>query len=169
DTAHLSVAINVSARQFRESNFVAQIDAAIQQYAILPPLLKLELTEGVVLYDINEAILKMHQLKALGVTISLDDFGTGYSSLSYLQKLPLDQLKIDQSFVRNLTTSGSDAAIAITIINLGKTLGLDVIAEGVETRDQYNYLMEHQCEAFQGYLFSRPEPAESFEKILARA
>lgn len=168
DTSNLSLAINVSARQFREVSFVAQIDAALKQYAVLPPLLKLELTEGVVIYDIDEAVHKMHQLKELGVTISLDDFGTGYSSLSYLQRLPLDQLKIDQSFVRNLTCNGSDAAIAVTIINLGKTLGLDVIAEGVETQEQYDYLMEHDCEAFQGYLFARPEPAENFAKILER-
>jgi diguanylate cyclase (GGDEF)-like protein len=167
ETRDLSLAINVSARQFREVNFVALIDAALKQYSsIMPPLLKLELTEGVVLYDIEEAVLKMHQLKELGVTISLDDFGTGYSSLSYLQRLPLDQLKIDQSFVRNLTTNGNDAAIALAIINLGKTLGLDVIAEGVETREQCDYLLAHDCEAFQGYLFARPEPLAAFEQLL---
>lgn len=167
ETRDLSLAINVSARQFREVNFVALIDAAIKRYAINPPLFKLELTEGVVLYDIEEAVLKMHQLKELGVTISLDDFGTGYSSLSYLQRLPLDQLKIDQSFVRNLTNIVSDAAIVLAIINLGKTLGLDVIAEGVETREQCDYLLAHDCEAFQGYLFARPEQVDAFEKLLA--
>lgn len=167
ETCELSLAINVSARQFREANFVALIDAAIKRHAIMPPLLKLELTEGVVINDIDEAVFKMHQLKLLGVTISLDDFGTGYSSLSYLQRLPLDQLKIDQSFVRNILNNESDAAITLAIINLGKTLGLDVIAEGVETRQQFDYLLANDCEEFQGYLFARPEPIEIFERLIA--
>ena len=166
ETRGLSVAINVSARQFREPNFVANIAAAMNRYAVTPALFKLELTEGVVLFDFDEAVEKMRQLKKLGLTVSLDDFGTGYSSLSYLQRLPLDQLKIDQSFVRNLTEDRSNAAIVLTIITLGNTLGLDVIAEGVETPEQYAYLVAQGCKSFQGYLFARPEPIETVDKLI---
>lgn len=168
ETRHLSVSINVSAREFREPGFVAQIASALQRHAITPALLKLELTEGVVINDVADAVAKMHQLKQLGITLSLDDFGTGYSSLSYLQHLPLDQLKIDQSFVRNLDKDASNAAIVRTIITLGNSLGLDVIAEGVETPEQHAHLVAQGCRSFQGYLFSYPEPAAAIPASMRR-
>ncbi|HLY95942.1 MAG TPA: EAL domain-containing protein, partial [Sideroxyarcus sp.] len=143
--AHLSVAINVSARQFRESAFVSQVREALQRSGIKPPLLKLELTESLVLDNIDDSIRKMEEIKCLGVKLSMDDFGTGYSSLSYLSRLPIDQLKIDQSFVRNITTVHHDAAIVQTIISMAQSLGMDVIAEGVETMEQREFLELRGC------------------------
>lgn len=167
-TRDLNLSINVSAREFSEASFVAQIASALERHAITPALLKLELTEGVVIKDVEDAVAKMKQLKQLGITLSLDDFGTGYSSLSYLQRLPLDQLKIDQSFVRNLDKDASNSAIVRTIITLGNSLGLDVIAEGVETREQHAHLIAQGCRSFQGYLFSYPEPAEAITTSIQR-
>jgi EAL domain-containing protein (putative c-di-GMP-specific phosphodiesterase class I) len=128
--------------------------------------LKLELTESVVLDDIEDTIEKMRALKQLGVGFSMDDFGTGYSSLSYLTRLPLDQLKIDQSFVHKLPASGNDAVVVQTIISLAKSLGLTVIAEGVETEAQRDFLDRHGCSAYQGYLFSKPVALSAFEPLL---
>ena len=165
-TRDLSLAINVSARQFRQPNFVKQIREVIELYSINPQLLKLELTESTVLENVVDTIQKMHSLKSIGVRFSMDDFGTGYSSLAYLTQLPLDQLKIDQSFVRNITTKSTDCLIIQTIIGMAHNLGIEVIAEGVETTEQRDFLWDAGCKHFQGYLFSRPLPLDEFIKIL---
>jgi len=157
--AHYSVAVNVSARQFRQPDFVQQVQNAMQETGAPPHQLELELTESQLLDNIDSVIAKMSALKALGVRFSLDDFGTGYSSLSILKKLPLDQLKIDQSFVRDMLTDPQDASIVRTILTLGDSLGLQVIAEGVETAELRDALLDLGCTHFQGYLFGRPAPA----------
>ncbi len=163
---HLTLSVNVSARQFRHPDFVANVLSTLAETGANPRRLKLELTESLLLDDIESTIEKMTCLKNHGVGFSLDDFGTGYSSLSYLKRLPLDQLKIDQSFVRDVLTDPNDAAIARTIIALGQSLGLTVIAEGVETQDQCDILTSHGCHAFQGYLFSRPLPRAELDAYL---
>lgn len=155
---HLQLAINVSGHQFRQTSFVEQIALCLANSGIDPSRLKLELTESVVLNNVDEVIERMRQLKALGIGFSMDDFGTGYSSLSYLKRLPLDQIKIDQSFVRDLTENPNDAAIIQAILAMSESLGLDVIAEGVETPLQFDFLAQYGCHAFQGYLFGRPMP-----------
>jgi diguanylate cyclase (GGDEF)-like protein/PAS domain S-box-containing protein len=160
-TAALTIAVNVSARQFRQTDFVERVRAVLESTRANPRLLKLELTESLLMDDLEDIILKMSELKTSGVGFSLDDFGTGYSSLSYLKRLPLDQLKIDQSFVRDLLTDANDAAIASTIVALAKSLGLSVIAEGVETDAQRRFLAGIGCHAYQGYFFGRPGPAEA--------
>lgn len=165
-TRKLQLAVNVSARQFRQSDFVALVRNTLLASAANPARLKLELTESLVLEDVRDSIEKMHAIKRLGVKFSLDDFGTGHSSLSYLGQLPLDQLKIDQSFVRNLPGRKNDETIARTIITMGLGLDMDVIAEGVENEEQLAFLDFHGCHAFQGYLFSRPLPAEQFAEYL---
>lgn len=157
------VAINVSSRQFRQPNFIEQVQEALNHAGILAERLVIELTEGSVIQNIDDTIDKMRQLRDLGVRISIDDFGTGYSSLSYLKKLPLSQLKIDQSFVRDITLDPNDAVIVETIINMAQNLGLNVIAEGVENQEQIQFLLEKGCVFFQGYFFSRPLPAELFK------
>jgi diguanylate cyclase (GGDEF)-like protein/PAS domain S-box-containing protein len=162
ETAHLTMAVNVSARQFRQPGFVDQVRRVIERTGADPRRIKLELTESLLVANIETTIDTMHALKENGVGFALDDFGTGYSSLAYLKRLPLDQLKIDQSFVRDVLTDPNDAAIARTILGLGHSLGLEVIAEGVETADQRNFLALHGCRAFQGYLFGRPVAAEQF-------
>ncbi|MDB5747549.1 MAG: diguanylate cyclase [Massilia sp.] len=170
ETAGLNMAVNVSARQFRHPDFVRQVLAVLERTGANPRRLKLELTEGLLIDNVEETIAKMIALKAQGVGFSLDDFGTGYSSLAYLKRLPLDQLKIDQSFVRDVLAGGNDATIARTIITLGQSLGLAVIAEGVETEAQRDFLAHHHCDAFQGYLFSRPLPADLIDAFMgARA
>ena len=158
-TRQWAMAVNVSAFQFAQTGFVATVAAALSESGVNPRLLKLELTESMLVNDLAGVVAKMNQVKAMGVGFSLDDFGTGYSSLSYLKRLPLDQLKIDQSFVRDILSDASDAVIARTIIALGRSLGLKVIAEGVETAEQRDFLVEMGCEAFQGYHFGRPVPA----------
>ena len=168
-TRELSLAVNVSARQFRQSDFVAQVNDAIQRSGCNPGALKLELTESMVLDNVEQAIDKMHALQRLGVSMSMDDFGTGYSSLSYLKRLPIDQLKIDQSFVHDISTDPDDEAIVKAIIGLAEVLGVSVIAEGVETEAQLAFLQRHGCPAFQGYLFGRPAPLAEFEAQLAVA
>jgi diguanylate cyclase (GGDEF)-like protein/PAS domain S-box-containing protein len=164
----IPLAVNVSARQFHQSNFVEQVTAVLQQTGAPAQLLKLELTESTVLDDVSETIDKMHALKVLGVRFAIDDFGTGQSSLSYLTRLPLDQLKIDQSFVRNLGITPADALIVQTIVGMAKNLGLEVIAEGVETQEQRAFLELHDCTLCQGYLFGRPVPLADFERSLQR-
>lgn len=165
-TRNLTLAVNVSAKQFKQLDFVAQIDAVLRNYAVEPSRLKLELTESVVLNDVTDVIAKMHALKALGIKLSMDDFGTGYSSLSYLKLLPLDQLKIDQSFVRDIASDPNDAVMVKTIIDMGRNFRLHVIAEGVETESQFDFLKENGCMAYQGYLFSKPVPIELFAALL---
>ena len=161
--AHLSLAINVSARQFLQDDFVAQVLALVRQTGANPAQIKLELTESLLLANVDSVIATMRALKAHGLGFSLDDFGTGYSSLSYLKRLPLDQIKIDQGFVRDVLLDASDAAIARSIIALAGSLGLSVIAEGVETTAHHQFLLAHGCQAFQGYLFGRPLTLEDFE------
>ncbi len=161
-TAHLTVAVNISARQFRQAGFVDQVLAIIDRTGANPTKLKLELTESLLLENVADIIVKMTALKAKGVGFSLDDFGTGYSSLAYLKRLPLDQLKIDPSFVRDVLTDPNDAAIARTIVALAHSMGLAVIAEGVETEAQREFLAANGCTAYQGYLFGRPMPIADF-------
>jgi EAL domain-containing protein (putative c-di-GMP-specific phosphodiesterase class I) len=139
---------------------VTSVATALQESGANPYLLMLELTESMLVDDVEDTIVKMNALHAYGVSFSLDDFGTGYSSLSLLKRLPLDQLKIDQSFVRDILTDPNDAAIARTVVALGHGMGLKVLAEGVETADQRNYLTSIGCDAFQGYYFGRPVPAD---------
>jgi diguanylate cyclase (GGDEF)-like protein/PAS domain S-box-containing protein len=165
-TRDLTLAVNVSARQFRQPDFVAQIQRVLQSGGVKPSRLKLELTESTVLENVEDTIAKMRELKMLGVGFSMDDFGTGYSSLQYLKRLPLDQIKIDQSFVRDVTTDPNDAAIVQTIIAMTDALGLSVIAEGVESEAQREFLDSHGCHAFQGYLFGKPIPLDQFEAAL---
>ena len=163
----LELAVNVSARQFRDTDFVQQVAQALQQTGANPTRLKLELTESLVLDDVGDTVAKMDQPKALGVRFSMDDFGTGQSSLSYLTRLPLDQLKIDQSFVHNIGVKASDGIIIQSIIGLASKLGMEVIAEGVETSAQREFLQRNGCTICQGYLLGRPMPVEQFEQMLA--
>ncbi len=165
-TAHLTIAVNISVRQFRQAEFVGQVLQALAESGADARRLKLELTESLLMDDVEEIIGKMTSLKRHGVLFSLDDFGTGYSSLSYLKRLPLDQLKIDQSFVRDVTIDANDAAIASTIVALAHHMGLDVIAEGVETTAQADFLVSIGCCAFQGFLFGQPVPLAQFEQLL---
>lgn len=167
-TQNLVLAVNVSAKQYHQASFATQVKAAIQRHAVRPARLKLELTESLFLDDIDGTISTMNALKKIGVALSLDDFGTGYSSLQYLKQLPLDQIKIDRSFVRDIATDSSDRAIVGTIIGMALSLNLDVIAEGVETEDQRQFLLSNGCTHYQGYLFGKPEPIEQFEAILKR-
>lgn len=163
---HLTLAVNVSAHQFYQADFVEQVIGVLQSTDAPAGLLKLELTESLFVADIQQVMQKMHELKRLGIAISLDDFGTGYSSLSYLKRLPLDQLKIDQSFVRDILEDPNDAAIARMVITLANELQLNVIAEGVETIEQQKALATLGCLHYQGYLFGRPQPLTQFEAAL---
>jgi EAL domain-containing protein (putative c-di-GMP-specific phosphodiesterase class I) len=167
-TRYLTLAVNVSAKQFRQADFVAQAQRVLLESGAQPSHLKLELTESIVFENVEDTISTMHEIKALGVSFSMDDFGTGYSSLQYLKRLPLDQIKIDQSFVRDIATDPNDAAIVQTIIAMTETLRLYVIAEGVETEAQREFLELCGCHAFQGYLFSKPVPLDEFERLLKR-
>ncbi|QFY89137.1 PAS domain S-box protein [Magnetovirga frankeli] len=162
----LSLSVNVSPKQFQQADFVDQVAAALEEFGTPPQLLKLEITESLLLDDLASVMVKMDQIKALGVRFSLDDFGTGFSSLSYLKRLPFDQLKIDQSFVRDLHPGDRDAAIVCTIISLGQNLGMEVIAEGVETQAALDFLAEQGCNSYQGYLLARPMPIADFEQLL---
>ncbi len=164
--AQLVLAINVSVQQFHQPDFGREVRTALERHGVDPRLLKLELTEGVLLEKIEETIACMQQLKAIGVRFSLDDFGTGYSSLQYLKRLPLSQLKIDQSFVRDLASDSSDQVIVRTIIAMARSLQLDVIAEGVETMAQRVLLEELGCRRYQGYLYSRPVPEPQLRALI---
>ncbi|RMX08720.1 EAL domain-containing protein [Corticibacter populi] len=166
DTATLSLSVNVSPRQFKQDNFVQQVLTALASTGAPAQRLKLELTESVLLENVDQAIMRMSQLKEYGVGFSLDDFGTGYSSLSYLQRLPLCQLKIDRSFVRDLSSNPNDASIVRTIVGLGLSLGLEVVAEGVETALQVDYLRQCGCHIWQGYFIGKPQPLGEFEQML---
>jgi len=163
-TAHLIIAINVSARQFHQANFVGLVQSVVQSTGANPRRLKLELTESTLIENLEDVIDKMSTLRADGISFSLDDFGTGYSSLSYLKRLPLNDLKIDQSFVRDVLIDPNDAAIARTIVALAHSLGLGVIAEGVETEAQREFLASSGCLAYQGYLFGHPLLVDEFER-----
>jgi EAL domain-containing protein (putative c-di-GMP-specific phosphodiesterase class I) len=169
ETARLTMAVNVSARQFHQDGFVDQVLATLEHSGANPQLLKLELTESLLVARMDDVVEKMTQLKARGVSFALDDFGTGYSSLGYLKRLPLAQLKIDRGFVRDILVDPNDAAIGKMIIVLAESLGLSVIAEGVETHEQEAFLSAHGCDVYQGYLFSRPMPIEEFEQLLRDA
>jgi len=160
------LAINVSPRQFRQPEFVGQVESILNETGVDPTMVCFELTEGLVIDNIIDTIEKMQGLKKLGLQLSIDDFGTGYSSLTYLKKMPLDILKIDQSFVRDIETDANDAAIVATIIAMSKHLYLKVIAEGVETRPELDFLNQHGCTIFQGYLFSKPIPNHQFIELL---
>ena len=166
--AHLSLAVNVSALQFRQAGFVEDVFGAIERAGANPDRLKLELTESLLVDDVGNLIDKMVALKARGVRFSLDDFGTGYSSLSYLKRLPLDQLKIDRSFVRDMLSDPGDAAISKVVIALAENFGMSILAEGVETLAQEHRLAAMGCHRFQGLLFSRPLGIEEFEVFATR-
>ncbi|WP_064036877.1 bacteriohemerythrin [Methylomonas methanica] len=165
-TSKLALSVNVSAKQFFQTDFAAQVQACIQRYAINPKLLKLELTESILIKNIEDTIAIMNALGEIGVQFSLDDFGTGYSSLQYLKKLPLTQLKIDQSFVRDIASDKGDQTIVRTIVAMATSLNLSVIAEGVETEEQLQLLSSLGCSNYQGYLFSRPVPLENLDILL---
>ena len=168
ETSDLTLAINVSAQQFRDAKFVERVTFLLDQTGANPNLLKLEPTESLLFENVEEAIRKMSALRAIGVRFSLDDFGTGYSSLSYQKRLPLDQIKIDQSFVRDIPQDTNACSIATAIISLAKGLELDVIAEGVETEAQRLFLSEHGCALYQGYLFSRPIPVDQLGALVKK-
>lgn len=167
-TAHVTLAVNVSSRQFDKPAFVDDIELLVQTSGINPRLLKLEITESLLLGDTEAITQKMQRLREIGISFSLDDFGTGYSSLAYLKQLPLDQLKIDQSFVRHALTHSTDAAIIRSIMTLGDSLGLSVIAEGVETDAEWKFLLGEGCNMFQGFYFGKPCAAEDFEALLSK-
>jgi len=165
-TRALTLSVNVSAKQFRQVDFVENVAQVLRTHGVAASRLKLELTESVVLSDVSDMVAKMCALKTLGVGLSLDDFGTGYSSLSYLKRLPLDQIKIDQSFVRDVISDENDAVMVKAIIDLARNFRLDVISEGVETQEQFDFLRQNGCMAHQGALFSKPVPIEEFEALL---
>jgi EAL domain-containing protein (putative c-di-GMP-specific phosphodiesterase class I) len=163
---NLTLAVNVSAKQVQHEDFVSQVKSVVEKYEVRPCLLKLELTESMLVENVEETIAKIEQLRAFGIRFSLDDFGTGYSSLQYLKKIPINQLKIDQSFVRGIETDHHDQSIVRTVIAIARSLEIDVIAEGVETDGQLQILKNKGCNAFQGYLFAKPMPVELFEALL---
>jgi EAL domain-containing protein (putative c-di-GMP-specific phosphodiesterase class I) len=162
----ISVAVNLSARQLGQCDIDRTIAKILSDTGLEPQFLELELTESAVMSDQEEMLGRLRRLKELGVLISIDDFGTGYSSLNYLRHFPFDKLKIDQSFIRNVTSNPDDAAITLTIINMAHTLKLRVIAEGVETEGQLRYLQRHGCHEVQGYYFSRPVGAEEAARLI---
>ena len=158
DTLNWTVSVNISAGQIHRRDFVDMVKEVLEQTSLDPFRLRLELTESVLLTDIDSAVAKMNRLRDLGISFSLDDFGTGYSSLSYLRRLPIDQLKIEQSFVQDALKNRKDAEIARSILQLGQNMGIEVIAEGVETEAQYDFFARHGCHGYQGFLFSHPTP-----------
>jgi EAL domain-containing protein (putative c-di-GMP-specific phosphodiesterase class I) len=164
--APFDVAVNLSAKQLKRGNLVKLVDQTLRETGLDGRHLELELTETMVMHDPERFIPILEELKELGVRLSVDDFGTGYSSLSYLKRFPFDRLKIDQSFVRDIATDTNDAVIVQTVISLGHTLGLKVIAEGVETLEQLTFLCRHRCDDMQGYYSSRPVTAEQFGRLL---
>ena len=161
-----TMAVNVSAMEFRDENFLEGVFAILKETGLDPRSLELELTESVLMKHAESAASILKTLRASGVQVAVDDFGTGYSSLSYLQKFPIDALKIDQSFVRQITTAPDDTAIVTAVISMGRSLKLRVVAEGVETQEELAFLQAHQCDEAQGYYFSRPVPPEQFAKLL---
>ena len=162
----LKISVNLSVVQFRHKGLLAQLREVLQRYAVNPAWLEFEITESVIMQDVEAMIALLNEIKALGVSLSIDDFGTGYSSLNYLKRFPIDTLKIDQSFVRDIHHDAGDAAITLAIISLSHNLNLDVIAEGVETLDHVRFLREHRCWCMQGYHFSPPVPEPQFTRLL---
>jgi len=163
------IAVNLSAAQFRQPNLPESINRCLIDNELSANYLGLEVTESLLMEDVDSILLTLHHLKNMGIQLAIDDFGTGYSSLSYLKRFPVDKIKIDQSFVRDILIDPDDAAITSTIITMAKSLSLKTIAEGVETREQYEFLKTRQCDEIQGYYFSRPLPAQNFAKILKQA
>lgn len=161
---HLSISVNLSSLQFNQINFVASVDAILKEFAVDPSFLVFELTETIIMADTKKVVEVLFKLKALGIRLSIDDFGTGYSSLSYLKNFPLDSLKIDRSFVKDLPINLDDAAIVKAILMLANTLSLHTVAEGVETPQQREFMVNHQCESIQGFLFSKPMPVDEFKR-----
>ena len=166
---NFSLCVNISPLQFRQNNFVELVSSALRNSQLPNSMLKLEITEGIVIQNIDDTIAKMLRLKKLGVTFAMDDFGTGYSSLTYLKRLPVDVLKIDQSFVRDATNDPNDAEIIRAIVAMARSLGLEMIAEGVEQQDQLDFLLKEGCHFYQGYLYSRPVPLPEFRALLTHA
>ena len=166
DVTQFSLCVNISPRQFRQHDFVERVESSLASSQLPATMLKLEITEGIVIQNIDDTIAKMNRLKRLGVTFAMDDFGTGYSSLNYLKRLPVDVLKIDQSFVRDATQDANDAEIIRAIVAMARSLGLEIIAEGVEQTDQLAFLQQQGCHHYQGYLFSKPVPLEQFRQLL---
>ena len=164
----LRLAVNLSARQFQQRNLVESVGRVLQETGLNPHCLELEITESVVIQDMDLAITMLRRLKEMGVQIAIDDFGTGNSALSYLRRFPIDTVKIDRSFIRDLTVNPSDAEITATVIIMAHNLKLEVIAEGVETEEQLAFLKQRLCDQMQGFLFSRPVPAEEVEAMLAQ-
>ena len=164
--APISLSVNVSAIDFRQRGFVASIEQILAETGLDPTLLELEITEGVLMQNVDTTVATLRAIKDLGVRLAIDDFGTGYSSLSYLRRFPIDVLKIDQSFVRDLSTDSNDAALVGAIISLGRSLNLNIIAEGVETLAQLAFLKAQQCEEVQGYLFSKAVDPQTFALLL---
>lgn len=162
----LSVAVNISAVQFRQKDLLETIAFALTKSGLAPEYLEIEITESTVMHNASEAIVTLERLRKSGVMISIDDFGTGYSSLSYLKSFPISTLKIDRSFIREISEDTSDAAIVRAIIGLAHNLRLRVVAEGVETRQQLDFLRSLESDEYQGYYFSRPIPASEFERFL---
>lgn len=162
----IRMAVNVSGRQFQQKGFIDIVDRVLEETGLAPCWLEVEVTENIVMENVNETIMILTDLKARRISLAIDDFGTGYSSLSYLRQFPIDRLKIDRSFVANVTNNADDAAIACAIISLAKTLNLEVIAEGVETAEQAQFLREQQCDAMQGYYYGRPSPPEEICQFL---
>lgn len=162
----MTISINVSARQFHYEGFFTDVMEALHDSGLSPEHLRLELTESLLMVDADAAALKMHDLAAKGITLSIDDFGTGYSSLSYLRNLPIHELKIDRSFISRVTESSADAVMVNTIIGMAESLNLRVVAEGVETVGQYNFLSKQRCHEIQGFYFSKPLPPESFADLV---
>jgi EAL domain-containing protein (putative c-di-GMP-specific phosphodiesterase class I) len=160
------VAVNLSAMQFRQTDLAERVANVLRDTGLPPRLLELEITESGVMRDAEAAVSTLQSLKQMGLSISIDDFGTGYSSLSYLKRFPIDKLKIDQSFTRDITTDSDDAAIVAAIIGMAKSLKLRVVAEGVETREQLEFLSSHDCTEIQGYYFCKPIPADEFLQLL---
>ena len=165
----IRVAVNVSGKQFLQKDLAVTIEAAIRKHRIEPSLLEIEITESSLMSNADQTIAILRDLKALGIRISIDDFGTGYSSLAYLKRFPIDKLKIDIAFIRDVTTNEDDAAITAAIINMAHSLKLKVIAEGVETSEQLEFLRAHGCDEIQGYYFSRPLPAPELKKLRLEA
>jgi EAL domain-containing protein (putative c-di-GMP-specific phosphodiesterase class I) len=164
--AGLRVAVNLSAHQFRHKGLLDSVSRALDESGLPPGKLELELTESILMHDTEEIIATLHQFKRMGVQLSIDDFGTGFSSLAYLKRFDMDKLKIDQSFVRDITSDPNDLAIARAVIALGHSLNLKVIAEGVETAEQLALLKEYGCDEMQGFYFSRPRPAAEILPLL---